>query len=181
MSNPSNQRRDDWGGRNDVPPPRITPEQLETIISGQSDSAVQELVRVAASIGEWLKRMDFSTSQIRNVFGVVREIEQRVKMEDQRNLTVSEPQEEETKEEEQLPPLPDGAYRDLVLLKPKLAYQYGRAGSEGKKSAREAMGLLQGVLSDAIDRVGRNRTRFTNFVQFFEAILAYHRYYGGKN
>jgi CRISPR-associated protein Csm2 len=37
------------------------------------------------------------------------------------------------------------------------------------------------VLSDAIDLVGRDRERFGHFVEFFEAILAYHRFYGGKN
>lgn len=178
MSYQDRPRRDERGGRNEpsVPRPRITTEDLELIISGQSDTAAQELVLKAAAIGEWLKSMEFSTSQIRNIFGVVRQIEQRIEIQDSQAQKMTG-----QVAYDNASPLPDAAYRDLVLLKPKLAYQTGRGGSEGKKSAREAMGFLQRVLSDAIDRVGRDRNRFKHFVQFFEAILAYHRYYGGKN
>ena len=179
MSYQDRPRRDDRGGHYESTP-RITPEQIDTIIGGISENAAEELVRTAEVIGKWLKEMEFSTSQIRNVFGVVREIEQGVEMQDSRELSASE-RESQKVEEGKLPPLPEGSYRKLVLLKPKLAYQYGRAGGEGKKNARDAMGLLQQVLSNAIDKVGRDRTRFTHFVEFFEAILAYHRCYGGKN
>lgn len=136
------------------------------------------LVDTAQHVGDWLKKMDFSTSQIRNVFGVVREIEQRIESLDSQDRSEVDSQQQT---EGQPQPLPNAAYRDLMLLKPKLAYQYGRAGSEGKKNAKDAMGLLQRLLSDSIDLVGRDRDRFTHFVEFFEAILAYHRYYGGKS
>ena len=64
-------------------------------------------------------------------------------------------------------------YRDLVLLKPKLAYQARRGQGPGVQN-------LKRVLDPAIDRVGDDRDRFQNFVDFFEAILAYHRAYGGQ-
>lgn len=58
---------------------------------------------------------------------------------------------------------------DLILLKPKLAYAAARNKDvEGLKVA----------LTEAIDYVD-NDDKFKNFVDFFEAILAYHRAYGG--
>jgi CRISPR-associated protein Csm2 len=60
-----------------------------------------------------------------------------------------------------------GCYRELLLLKPKLAYQARRAG--------RGMANLQQVLDPAIGLVGNDRERFQNFVDFFEAIVAYHR------
>ncbi len=62
----------------------------------------------------------------------------------------------------------------LVLLKPKLAYAAGR------HDKIPGMKVLQKVLSDAIDLVSEKKDRFTNFCKFFEAILAYHKYYGGN-
>jgi CRISPR-associated protein Csm2 len=42
------------------------------------------------------------------------------------------------------------------------------------------MGALTGILSEAIALVGSDVRRFRNFMDFFEAILAYHRRYGGR-
>ena len=182
MSYPDNPRRDRQGGRTEsyTDAPKLTPEQLETIIAGEADNAAQELVKWAQKIGAWLKDKRFSTSQIRNIFGEVRRLEQRIE------ATGSTAQAAGTGQsllEEQPETLPQGVYRDLVLLKPKLAYQHGRKGGLEKErdSEAQAIGLLRHVLSDAIDLVGRDRTRFTHFVEFFEAILAYHRAAGGKN
>ncbi len=59
----------------------------------------------------------------------------------------------------------------LILLKPRLAYAAGRH--------RGAVEDLRDVLVAAIDAVD-DAARFKNFVNFFEAILAYHREAGGK-
>ena len=59
--------------------------------------------------------------------------------------------------------------RELLLLKPKLAYAASRPGSTS--GTRE----LRKVLSSAIDFVGNDPERFENFCSFFEAILSYHR------
>ena len=60
---------------------------------------------------------------------------------------------------------------EFVLLKPKLAYAAARA-----RSAES----LKHVLSLAIDEVGNDEAKFARFVDFFEAILAYHKAAGGK-
>ncbi len=59
---------------------------------------------------------------------------------------------------------------ELIMLKPKLAYAAAR------KSEVED---LKNTLTQAINHVD-NSDKFKNFVDFFEAILAYHRAYGGE-
>lgn len=59
---------------------------------------------------------------------------------------------------------------DLVMLKPKLAYAAARDN---------AVTDLKDALTQAIDKVGDDQQRFKNFVDFFEATLAYHKAAGG--
>jgi len=110
-----------------------------------------EAIKFAEEFGKSLART-LSTSQIRNVFGEVRRIQQK-------GITNSFDSE-------------------VLLLKPKLSYARARANA-----ARD----LESVLSSAIDAIFQNAInpeqkfqRFENFANFFEAILAYHRAYGGK-
>lgn len=59
----------------------------------------------------------------------------------------------------------------LQLLRPKLAYAAGRHQSEGVK-------VFQKIVDMAIQMT--NERNYQNFRYFIEAIVAYHRYYGGK-
>jgi len=59
----------------------------------------------------------------------------------------------------------------LQLLRPLLAYAAGRHGGKVKD--------LQKISDQAIQMVENNQ-HFANFKNFFEAIVAYHRYHGGK-
>ena len=137
------------------------PEELNLIITGETSEAIQTMIEVAESIGRHLAK-SVTTSQIRNIFGAVRTIEQDVK----------------TLEDDQ--PLPIQVQRDLQMLLPKLAYQYGRVQGREDDPQKAAMGALTGILSEAIALVGSDVRRFRNFMDFFEAILAYHRRYGGR-
>jgi CRISPR-associated protein Csm2 len=137
------------------------PEELKLIITGETSEAIQTLIEVAESIGRHLAK-SVTTSQIRNIFGTVRTIEQDVK----------------TLEDDQQ--LPIQVQRDLQMLRPKLAYQYGRVQGREDDPQKAAMGALTGILSEAIALVGSDVRRFRNFMDFFEAILAYHRRYGGR-
>lgn len=114
----------------------------------------KEAIEYAEEFGRELART-LSTSQIRNVFGEVR----RIQMKGQDATFESE----------------------LILLKPKLAYARARKGTTGNEGARD----IEKVLGAAIDAVfaGDPKSkyqRFENFANFFEAILAYHRSFGGK-
>ena len=103
------------------------------------------LVKEAEVLGKHLKQKDLTTSQIRNVFGSIKKMEMRGFKE-----------------------------RELLLLKPKLAYAASRPGA--KQGTRD----LRDILSTAIGYVEDSQERFENFSNFFEAILAYHRAAGGK-
>ena len=129
----------------------LSPEEYRRIVV-EGDAKL--LTEKAETIGTKLARqLKLTTAQIRNVFGTVRQIEMnwgpRATEQQQRN-----------------------AARQLILLKPKLVYQAKRGRGKGVQE-------LANVLIPAIDLVGEERDRFQNFLDFFEAILAYHTAEGG--
>jgi len=64
--------------------------------------------------------------------------------------------------------------KSLLLLRPKLAYTVGK--HRRKINIIEEFGKL---IDDAINIT--NEKNFENFKNFVEAIVAYHKYYGGKD
>ncbi len=157
MSNPRPERRTGDQLAEELAPQKT----LRLIITENTTESIQMLTGVAETIGRRLAR-NVTTSQIRNIFGTVRAIEQDVKMSDDDE------------------PLPLHVQRELQMLRPKLAYQYGRVQGREDDPDKAAIGALTKILSDAISLVGADTRRFRNFVDFFEAILAYHRRYGGR-
>jgi CRISPR-associated protein Csm2 len=123
-------------------------EDLQSIIQ-QGDAEL--MVLWAERIGKVLARQ-MTTSQIRNIFGTARQIEMG---------WTSEPE------------AAKASIRQLMLMKPRLAYQARRERGKGIE-------ILKDILIPAIDLVGGSQERFRYFVDFFEAILAYHTAYGGK-
>lgn len=136
---------------NDRFPTTFSPPSKQVLQSIIQEGDANLLVNVAEDIGKGLARQ-LTTSQIRNVFGTVRQIE----------MSWS-PQADLEEQQE--------ASRQLLLLKPKLAYQARRERGKG-------MEQLTQVLVPAIDLVGTDRKNFLRFVEFFEAILAYHTAHG---
>lgn len=63
----------------------------------------------------------------------------------------------------------------VILLKPQLAYAAGRERGNERKVLKDFAELFQA----AIDRV-HGIEDFRRFVQFTRAVVAYHRYHGGK-
>jgi CRISPR-associated protein Csm2 len=124
----------------------------EIIEEGNNESLVEQ----ARIVGETLARQ-LTSSQIRSIFGSVRRIE----------LDWQDPK---------LNPDPARvrqAQREFALLLPRLAYQARRERGRGVED-------LSAVLTPALRMVERDHQRFRNFVDFFEAILAYHKAYGGQ-
>jgi len=126
---------------------------VKTIMT--SDETGSGMVEYAHNLASKLVNEKLGRSQIRNIFSEVRQIELMWNSENQTD-----------------------AVRRLTMLKPKLAYQTGR-----HKSVKG----LKNVLEPAIDIVintpeGEDRDKvFQRFVDFFEAILAYHRLEGGRD
>lgn len=128
------------------------------------DGDINALVDVAQDIGQDLVRQ-LTSNQIRNIFGEVRRIDLAWK-------GISGVGDEKSKDRH--------AFRQIVLLKPKLAYQAGRERGRGR-----GVEELKNVLEPCIDEI-RNandsdrKLYFDRFVDFFEAILAYHKAAGGN-
>lgn len=133
---------------------------IKSIIQGNN---IEALVEWAETVGRGLARNErLKAAGVRNFFGMVRKMEATEASEE-----TSEPGK-----------LSDATYRELLLLKPKLEYQAQR----DRETARsEAIATLARVLRPAIDAVGQDAKAFRNFVDFFEAILAYHKAAGGRD
>lgn len=63
---------------------------------------------------------------------------------------------------------------ELYLIRPKLAYVYGRPNTK-----LEMQKLL--ILIDDLIRNVKNENQLKKFKEFFEAVIAYHKFYGGIN
>lgn len=126
------------------------------------DDGIKLLVRWADILGAFLSE-ELSTSQIRAIFGEVRQI--------QGQLRVSQVSKDETSNLEK-------PWIRLRLLIPKMQYRKEKERGQGVKN-------LVKVLEPAVKLVvdgdpSKRAERFERFINFFEAILAYHKSYGGN-
>ena len=151
----------------------ISASTLNAVITKSDLASTKLLVEQAEALGKQLKRTqaisinsecrdsNLTTSQIRALFGEVRQIQAQLSSID---LSVVNH---------------ERALRKLILLKPKMAYRARRERGRGVEE-------LTNVLDPAIDLVvggadpKTQEQRFQRFVDFFEAILAYHRAAGGS-
>jgi CRISPR-associated protein Csm2 len=142
---------------------RPSEQDLRAIIT--DPAGAETLVTWADQLGRSLKNQGLATSQIRALFGEVRQIQAEWAIERRR----------------------DHAVRRLILLKPKMAY---RARKERGRAVEELVSVLDPALDlvvsapprgDQAPGAGNNQDdNFQRFVEFFEAILAYHKSYGGN-
>ena len=124
-------------------------EKIKSFI--QRDETAKSMVEYADNLAGQIYR-DVSSSQIRNSYGTVKKLEMQSVFDNK-------------------------AYRELLLLKPKLAYARGRTDAKKKDNFKK----LEDALSAAIDAVDvKEPETFKRFCNFFEAILAYHKAHGGK-
>ena len=124
---------------------------MEDIIKKAEDFVVNKLSEPSRKDPS-KKEIKITTSQIRKFLSGVNLIQN--KMND----------EEET--------LSDETVNEIKYLKIKLAYQAGR---ENK------IKVLYDNLVPEIDNIGNSKKRFLEFSKYIEAIVAYHKFYGGKD
>ena len=111
---------------------------IEEIINGNDPKLLDKEAKVLAGK---LKAYDEATkTQVRRLFASLRQIEAKWDLD------------------------PDGAYYDLVLFGPRLAYQAHR---------HHAIVNLTTEIQSAIPLVGKERAKLKRLVQFFEATVAY--------
>ena len=135
----------------------VSTQDLRTIVADPNGAEV--LVSAADQLGKDLKGQGLTTSQIRALFGEVRQIQGQWTMDSttQRQL----------------------ARRRIIFLKPKMAY---RARKERGRAVQELVNVLDPALDVVISEkdLTKQQEDFNRFVEFFEAILAYHKAYGGN-
>ncbi len=142
------------GYNKNKPIDKPSPDDLTKIIAGEPVVSARLTNEWGEKLGSALAK-DLASAQIRNIFGMVRQIE----------MNWMQGSDE------------GAARRSMILLKPKLRYQ-----AERKNEVRDLAEVLGGAI-DLVDRDGDNlsaREKYERFVEFFEAILAYHKAAGGK-
>jgi CRISPR-associated protein Csm2 len=113
------------------------------------------LVTKAEEFGKRLKERNVKRSQFRRVFTHIKKIQTNV----------------ESKKLEKTADIPGEILKEILLLKPKMAYTAGRHTN----------------ITDFYDVVVKfvngmkTVTEFNRFYDFVEATLAYHRYHGGRD
>ena len=107
------------------------------------DSTTKEMVIFAEKFGKE-NHHKVTTSQIRNAYGSMKKLE--------------------------MSGWGSQTQRELILLKPRLAYAADR---------HKRLEKLKNILHSAIDAVS-DEASFRRFCQFLEAIVAYHKAAGGK-
>ena len=109
-------------------------------------------------IGEKLngknKKIELTTNKIRNILSITATIYDQVKMKKGR--------------------LTEDEIADLMYLKMKLVYESGR-----EKTVRNFVKAAK--LIDYINEIGNNREDLILYLKYIEALVAYHKYYGGKD
>lgn len=77
--------------------------------------------------------------------------------------------------------IPEDLQMEIKFLKVKLAYQIGRADS-GRNRANPVKEFADksGLIGE-IDKIGDSLERYENFAHYVEALVAFHKFYGGKD
>lgn len=125
---------------------------INTDISFWVKNGINETsVQTADEIGKFLAGNKLTTSQIRNIFGEMRRIQMKGYINEKSSF---------------------------LMLKPKLAYAVKRNDNSGTRSFFRVFCSGYDAIDKQNDKLGEKH--FSNFMQLLEAILAYHKYHGGK-
>lgn len=100
--------------------------------------------------------LTLTTSKIRNILAMVSELYNEVQR--QRDAVLS-----------------DEMASRVKYLKMRIAYEAGRDEKTVKPFVQKA------ELMEEIDKIGKSREKLLTFCNYMEALVAYHKYYGGKD
>ncbi|BAU58759.1 CRISPR-associated protein [Halorhodospira halochloris] len=120
------------------------------------DDQADQLVATAERLGQDMGKQ-VSTSQVRNIFSSIKRLEMR----EQQHSPSGDA------------PLSPNVRRELLLLKPRLAYATAR---------ENRLKPLHDAVTTALDVVAQqgDQNALRRLSAFYEAIVAYHQYHGGK-
>lgn len=109
-------------------------------------------------------KIDLTTGQIRKVLTAINSLTNKI--------TVYKSQNEDTKT------LPEELAAEVKYLKVKIAYQVGRDKTRGNPVK---VFVENAKLFERIDAVANSIAAWENFSRYVEALVAYHKFYGGRD
>lgn len=80
--------------------------------------------------------------------------------------------------------LPEELQAQIKYLKVKIAYTIGREKASNKKSnnlGKAELFFTESDLLGIIDSIGSDIKKYENFASYVEALVAFHKYYGGRD
>jgi len=110
----------------------------------------KKCIEFARDLGWYINKQGMSTTQIRNVFGELKRIQMKGL---QHNKSA------------------------FYLLKPKMAYSVARNARGGIKDLAKVFDKAYSLIDP---ETPQGKKQYSNLIDFMEAVLAYHKYYGGK-
>ena len=129
--------------------------------SDKVDLADKVMKKLSTATDKWGKPSMVTTSQLRRFLTAVN--------------TVTGKVEQYQNETSELGKLSADLAAQVKFLKVKLAYQVGRQGKVVADFAKEA------DLMAAIDSIGSDAKKYEEFARYVEALVAFHKFYGGKD
>ena len=120
----------------------------------QNDTYVDKARTVIESLGDNATKI--TTSQILNILSMTSDIYNDVLLEKDEKLS-------------------QDILDRIYYLKVRMVYEYGR----GRREVQEFIKKAQ--LIECVDEINGKRSQFMLFSRYMEALVAYHRFYGGKD
>ena len=74
--------------------------------------------------------------------------------------------------------LPQDIVDHIQYLKVQFVYEYGR---DDKKDGSVRRFINESKILNKIDQIGTSKKKFIEMERYMEALVAYHRFYGGKD
>ncbi|MBO8159671.1 type III-A CRISPR-associated protein Csm2 [Thermosyntropha sp.] len=132
----------------------------------ETPDLIEEAKRIVENMKNKKGEIKLTTSQIRKFLAAVTRLENKYELYKMGEITKN------GKKPDLLPP---HLVQEVQFLKVKLAYQAGRQGKNSKAD------IFLKDITPHIEKIGDKAAEFEKFCRLVEAIVAYHKYEGGKD
>lgn len=129
----------------------------------------ENYVEVAEETMKSLKGKGLTTSKIRNILALISQVYNDVVLENEE--------------------LSGEASNRIKYLKVRVVYEYGREEANSKREMERngvdahplQLFIKSGKIIECVDAIGRSKRKFILFNKYVEALVAYHKYFGGND
>ncbi len=131
-------------------------------VGATAEEVITKLVHTVHGENGDYDKIDLTTGQIRKFLTAVNSLTSKIEVYKAQN--------------EKFEKLPENFVMEIKYLKVKIAYQAGRDKNKTVKNF-----VKESKLFECIDKIGDSLTEYENFARYIEALVAYHKFYGGKD